>query len=125
MSIEWFLLITDIIENLNKNLGLIFIVSSAFLIVFGYCYFMGNLTDAASFNKETSLKLLKVLKPLSLLTVTLFLLITVLPSKTTLYTIGGIHYAKQLDLPNNPILTKSLTLLEQKLDEALSEKKEK
>lgn len=119
MSIEWFLIIADIIDKMSEISGIVFVISFAILSIVGITFLI--ITNTDTLDEEIISRVLKTLKVFVWIAAISSFIYVLIPKKTTLYTIAGVHYSNQLNLKNNPLIEKSLKLLEQKLDEALLE----
>lgn len=113
MRIEWFLIIAELVGRLNE-LSIFAVGGCTIALGLAYMY--------------NAIELERVYKPsrtiLTCYAISILVLVAT-PTKSTLYIVGGVHYAKQLDLPNNPLVAKSMKVLEQKLDEILEGKRSK
>lgn len=118
MSLELFLYLVSVLDNIGWLFGILFFVGIISLVLFGLVYmdcvddYYGDKEDNFKDNTEKVVK--KILVFMAIITP----LSVFIPSKKTLYAIGLSHYAKQTQIPQ-----KLMDLLNQKLDDALGGEK--
>lgn len=116
MSIEWFLIVAELVDRLGK-LSVLAVVGGVMILV---AFFINNILNMEEISKPS--------KTLVMYLIISTLVMVIIPSKSTIYLVGGIHYSKTLLEGNRPLVDKSRLLLEAKLDEIIADmanKKEK
>lgn len=120
MSIELFLLLANLADNLDQGIKLL-----RFMATIGLIVCVGGYVPTLI---EGSVRLQRMLerygKGLIITIIALTCVGMFVPSSKTLYMIGGVHFTKDAFQGHGQIFDKSLQVLEQKLDEILAEGKE-
>lgn len=120
MSIELFLLLANLADNLDDGIRFLLFMAIIGLIV--CLWALGPIAIGRATQYQCVLE--RGIKGLVITIVALTCVGMFIPSSKTLYMIGGIHYTKEAFQGQGHIFDKSLQVLEQKLDDILAEGKE-
>lgn len=118
MSIEWVLYLIDVLNSINIISNLFVALSFVATLALSSICFLGRIDNFLVITCDgynSCLSILKIFIPIFILSL---LIVTIIPSKKTMYAMAVARYSKNSEIPR-----KALMAIESKLDEIIEKGK--